>query len=119
MHDHSAVLEKLRRDMPGGDVLGSLTGLFKVFGDNTRVRILLALSEGELCVCAIGEYLGMNQSAVSHQLKVLKDSRLIKSRREGRTIYYSLADSHVQSIITQGFEHVLEDLDGAEEREDV
>ena len=111
MHDHSVALAHLRACMPDSDTLMRLTGLFKVFGDATRVRILLALSEGELCVCAIGDYLGMDQSAVSHQLKVLKNSRLIKSRREGRTIYYSLADTHVQSIITQGFEHVTEDCE--------
>lgn len=85
-----------------------LADLFKVFGDPTRVRILYALSCQELCVCDIAEALGMTQSAISHQLRVLKQSRLVKYRREGKTIYYSLADSHVQTILAQGMEHVME-----------
>ena len=81
------------------------------FGDTTRVRILYALFESELCVCAISELLSMTQSATSHQLKVLKDSKLVGSRREGKTIYYFLADNHVSSIIDQGFEHITEGND--------
>ena len=109
MHDHSAMLERMRTLTPDEETLGRLTRLFKVFGDPTRVRILYALSRGEMCVCAIGEYLDMEQSAVSHQMKVLKDTRLVKSRREGKTVYYALADDHVQSIIFQGYEHVCEE----------
>ena len=111
MHDHSALLEKMRSHAPDEGKILALAGLFKVFGDPTRVRILYALSESEMCVCAIGEYLGMDQSAVSHQLKVLKQNRLVKNRREGKTIYYSLADRHVQGIITQGYEHVTEETE--------
>ncbi len=111
MHDHSALLEKMRAHAPDEGNILSLAGLFKVFGDPTRVRILYALSAGEMCVCAIGEYLEMDQSAVSHQLKVLKQHRLVKNRREGKTIYYSLADRHVFSIITQGWEHVTEETE--------
>ena len=109
MHDHRATLERMRSLTPDEETLSRLTRLFRVFGDPTRMRILYALSRGEMRVCAIGEYLGMEQSAVSHQMKVLKDTYLVKSRREGKTVYYALADDHVQSIVCQGYEHVCED----------
>ena len=86
-----------------------LTELFKVFGDSTRIRILYALFDEELCVGDIAVKLNMTQSAISHQLKILKQSRLIKNRRDGKTIFYSLADDHVRSIIGQGLEHVEEE----------
>lgn len=88
--------------------LYDLAELFKVFGDSTRIRILFALFEEELCVCDIATRLTMTQSAISHQLKILKQSKLIKSRREGKLIYYSLADDHVRTMIYQGLEHVEE-----------
>lgn len=82
--------------------------MFKVFGDPTRIRILYALSAGELCVCDIASVLNMTQSAISHQLRVLKQIKLVKFRRDGKTVYYSLADTHVETILSQGLEHVQE-----------
>ena len=108
MHDHSAILKKVSEHEAGEAVLRHMSDLFKVFGDYTRMRILFALSQSEMCVCALCEYLNMDQSAVSHQLRVLKDNRLVAGRREGKTVYYRLSDSHVGSIISQGFEHVTE-----------
>ncbi len=108
MHNHSAILNKVSEHEAGENVLESMSRLFKVFGDHTRMRILYALSQSEMCVCALCEYLNMDQSAVSHQLKVLRDNRLVAGRREGKTVYYRLSDSHVESIIAQGFEHVTE-----------
>ncbi len=90
------------------DNLYRLADLFKIFGDPTRIRILHALSGQELCVCDIADTLGMTQSAISHQLRVLKQIQLVKYRRDGKTIYYSLADSHVYTILAQGLEHVME-----------
>ena len=90
------------------ETLFSLANLFKVFSDPTRVRILYALLSQERCVQEIADALDMNQSAISHQLRVLKQSALVKYRREGKTIYYSLADDHVSTIMAQGLEHVLE-----------
>ena len=90
------------------DTLYDLAELFKYFGDSTRIRILYALFEGELCVNDISEKLGMTISAVSHQLKFLKAGKLISSRRDGKSVYYSLADDHVRSIINLGLEHVSE-----------
>lgn len=95
-------------DLPGEDNLYRLADLFKVFGDPTRIRILYALACQELCVCDIAKTLQMTQSAISHQLRVLKQMHLVKYRREGKTIYYSLADSHVQIMLAQGLEHVME-----------
>lgn len=107
-HNHEELLNVLEGKMPSAALLSGLASLFKVFGDNTRMRILFALFEEELCVCAIAEMLDMEQSAVSHQLRVLKDNCLVNSRREGKTVYYSLADDHVRTIIGQGFEHLTE-----------
>ena len=90
------------------DDLYQLADLFKVFGDPTRLRILYTLSDGELCVCDIADSLSMTQSAISHQLRILKQSALVKFRRDGKTIYYSLADDHVATIMAQGLEHVCE-----------
>ncbi len=105
---HNEVVEKVSSQMPPDEILYDLAELFKVFGDSTRVKIICALFESEMCVCDIAQVLGMNQSAISHQLRVLKQSRLVKYRREGKTVYYSLADSHVQAIFNQGFEHITE-----------
>ena len=105
---HEDIVEKVRREMPGEDTLYDLTELFRIFGDSTRVRILYVLFEAEMCVCDIAALLGMTQSAISHQLRALKNVRLVKSRREGKTVFYSLADDHVKTIIDQGLEHVRE-----------
>ena len=107
-HDHTAILQTVRQELPPGEMICDLSDLFKVFGDTTRMRILYSLFESELCVCAIAELLGMTQSAISHQLKVLRENKLVASRREGKTIYYFLADDHVRTIIGQGFEHLTE-----------
>ena len=94
---------------PRDETLYDLAELFKIFGDSTRVKILYALLESELCVCDIAKLMDVSQSAVSHQLRVLKASKLVKFRREGKTIYYSLADNHVVSILNQGMEHIEEE----------
>lgn len=90
------------------DKIEALAEFYKVFGDATRIKILLTLYEKELCVCDIATELNMTQSAISHQLKVLKQMKLVKNRREGKSIIYSLADSHVSTIIAQGREHIEE-----------
>ena len=94
--------------MPDEDELYDLAEIFKVFGDSTRIKILYVLFESEMCVCDIAQLLNMNQSAISHQLKILKQNRLVKSRREGKAVFYSLADGHVRTIINQGLEHIEE-----------
>lgn len=104
-HEHHVHMENLI----SGNYLYSLADLFKIFGDPTRIRILHALSARELCVCDIAEALKMTQSAISHQLRILKQSHLVKFRREGKTVYYSLADNHVHTILAQGLEHVMEE----------
>lgn len=105
---HKDLLKKVNDDMPDEDMLYDLAELFKVFGDSTRIRILYVLFEAEVCVCDIAECLNMTQSAISHQLKILKQSKLIKARREGKQVFYSLADDHVRTIIGMGLEHVEE-----------
>ncbi len=107
-HNHEKTLAAVREQMPPDELLCNLGEFFKVFGDPTRIKILYSLFESELCVCAIAELLGMTQSAISHQLKVLKDAKLVRSRREGKTVYYSLADDHVSLIIGQGYNHITE-----------
>ena len=107
-HDHSEILLEVTEKLPTEKTLGMLAKLFKLFGDETRIKILYSLFESELCVCAISELLGMSQSAISHQLKVLKDGNLVGNRRDGKTIYYYLADDHVRTIIGQGYEHLTE-----------
>ena len=94
--------------MPEDEILYDLAELYKIFGDSTRIKILYVLLEAEMCVCDIALLLGMSQSAISHQLRVLKQSKLVKYRREGKTVFYSLADDHVRTIISQGMEHVAE-----------
>ena len=108
VHSHKGVVLKVSREMPDDDVLYDLAELFKVFGDSTRIRILFALFEEEMCVCDIAESLNMTQSAISHQLKILKQSKLVGSRREGKQIIYFLADDHVRTIIDQGINHIEE-----------
>ena len=98
----------LSDEAPTEEELYDLAELFKVFGDSTRIKILSALSGGELCVCDISKAVGMTNSAVSHQLKILKNAELVSFRREGKTVFYSLADGHVNTILKQGLEHVNE-----------
>ena len=105
---HEKTVQKVLGEMPDDETLYDLAELFKVFGDSTRVKILYALFESELCVCDIAQLLGLTQSAVSHQLRVLKASRLVKPRRDGKTVFYSLADDHVRKIIAQGMDHIME-----------
>ena len=109
MHDHSALVKHMVETAPDEGTLKNLSSLFKVFGDLTRMRILYALWESEMCVCALAEYLGMTQSAVSHQLKVLRQNNLVGTRREGKTVFYHLADEHVRTIVAQGWEHLTEE----------
>ena len=105
---HEELLQKVNAQMPNEEELYDLAELFKVFGDSTRIRILFVLFEAEVCVCDLAEALHMTQSAVSHQLKILKQARLVNSRREGKSVFYSLADDHVRTMIGQGLEHIEE-----------
>lgn len=102
------LLREVDAQMPDEEVLYDLAELYKIFGDSTRIKILYALFEAELCVCDIAQVLDMTQSAISHQLRLLKASKLVKFRREGKTIFYSLADEHVRTIIDMGMEHLCE-----------
>lgn len=106
---HEELLKAVNENMPDEEELYDLAELFKVFGDSSRIRILFVLFEAEVCVCDLAAALNMTQSAVSHQLKILKQNKLVKSRREGKSIFYSLADGHVRTIIDQGREHIEED----------
>lgn len=108
VHNHSDVVNEVRSLLPDNNLLCDLGDLFKVFGDTTRIKIMFALFESELCVCAIAELLGMEQSAISHQLKILKNAKLVNFRRDGKTNIYFLADDHVRTIIGQGFDHLTE-----------
>lgn len=105
---HQDTIDKVTAEMPPDETLYDLAELFKVFGDSTRIKILYALFEAELCVCDIAHLLGLTQTAVSHQLRVLKNNKLVRFRREGKTVFYSLADEHVRRIIGQGMEHIEE-----------
>ena len=108
MHVHDDMVKKVMDAMPEGEALQNLAEFFRVFGDSTRIRILYALSQSELCVCDIANLLGMGQSAISHQLRILRAAKLVDFRREGKTVFYSLADDHVCRILNQGLEHVEE-----------
>lgn len=105
---HEDLLKNVSRTMPDETEPYDLAELFKVFGDSTRIRILFVLFETEVCVCDIAQALNMTQSAISHQLRLLKQNKLVKSRRDGKSIFYSLADGHVRTIIAQGREHIEE-----------
>ena len=107
-HVHQEIVDKVERTMPEDEILYDLAELFKIFGDSTRIKILYVLFESEMCVCDIAKLLGMTQSAISHQLRALKQSKLVKYRREGKTVFYSLADGHVRTILGQGMEHIAE-----------
>ncbi|MBC3938463.1 transcriptional regulator [Anaerotruncus massiliensis (ex Liu et al. 2021)] len=108
IHAHEDIVNAVNAQMPDEEILYDLAELFKVFGDSTRIKILYVLFESEMCVCDIAQLLNMNQSAISHQLRVLKQSKLVKYRRDGKTVFYSLADGHVRTILGQGMEHVAE-----------
>lgn len=108
MEVHEELLKIVDETMPEETELYDLAELFKVFGDSTRIRILFVLFEAEVCVCDLVQVLNMTQSAISHQLRILKQNKLVKSRREGKSIFYSLADDHVRTIIDQGREHIEE-----------
>ena len=105
---HENIIESVRQKMPQEEKLYDLAELFKVFGDTTRVKIISALFEAEMCVCDIAELLSMTQSAISHQLRVLRQARLVKHRKEGKVVFYSLDDEHIKTIFNQGLEHILE-----------
>lgn len=105
---HDDIVEQVKGGMPDDELFYELADLFKVFGDSTRVKILWALENAEMCVCDISAVLNMSQSAVSHQLRVLKQSNLVKNRREGKSIFYSLSDDHVKLIMEQGLDHINE-----------
>ena len=108
IHVHESIVSQVEQNMPDEEILYDLAELFKIFGDSTRIKILYVLFESEMCVCDIAQLLGMTQSAISHQLRSLKQSKLVKYRREGKTVFYSLSDSHVRTILDQGIEHVSE-----------
>ncbi|HAH78889.1 MAG TPA: transcriptional regulator [Ruminococcaceae bacterium] len=105
---HEDVVRRVRAHLPDEENLLDLADLFKVFGDSTRVKILCALFKSEMCVCDIAALLGMTKSAISHQLRILKQAKLIKNRRDGKVVYYSLDDEHVKNIFDQGLAHVSE-----------
>lgn len=105
---HEDVVEKVKSQLPPDEILYDLAELFKVFGDTTRIRILYALFESELCVNDMAQLLELSQTAVSHQLRVLKNNKLVRFRKEGKIVFYSLSDDHVRSIIEMGMEHVEE-----------
>ena len=105
---HEDIVKKVKQTFPKDEMMFDLADFYKIFGDTTRVKILYALDKSELCVCDISALLGMSLSAVSHQLKILRDSNLVKTRREGKVVYYSLSDDHVKEIIECGMEHISE-----------
>ncbi len=108
MHVHEEIVEKVQSEMPEEELLYDLAELYKVFGDTTRIKILYVLFEQEMCVCDIAQILNMTMSAISHQLRVLKQAGLVKYRREGKAVFYALADDHVRTIIGMGMEHIEE-----------
>lgn len=108
LHAHEELIARVNDNMPDEMMLYELAELYKIFGDSTRIKILYVLFESEMCVCDIAQLLGISQSAVSHHLRVLKQSKLVKFRKEGKSVIYSLTDDHVRTIIDQGLEHVCE-----------
>ena len=109
---HEDVLARVREKMPAEEPVYEVSELFKVFGDSTRARIICALNIEEMCVCDLSALLNMTQSAISHQLRLLKVSRIVKSRKQGRVVYYSLDDAHIGQIFAMAFDHVMEELEG-------
>lgn len=108
LHSHTEVIDSVTAEMPEDEILYDLAELYKVFGDSTRIKILYVLFESDMCVCDIAQLLNMGQSAISHQLRVLKQAQLVKFRRDGKQVIYSLADDHVRTIIDNGMEHIME-----------
>ena len=107
-HVHKDLVSKVQEILPEEEELYDLADFFKVFADSTRIRILYVLLCSETCVCDIAQLLGMTQPAISHQLRMLKDMNLVRARRDGKTVFYSLADGHIASILSQGMEHIRE-----------
>lgn len=110
IHLHEELVRQIEDGMPKEETTRALADFFKVFGDVTRIKILCVLFQTELCVCDLAQIVGMTQSAVSHQLRILKQMKLVKNRREGKTVFYFLADGHIQRILQQGMEHIKESL---------
>ncbi len=108
MHVHEEIVHKVEKVMPDEQELVDLSEFFKIFGDSTRIKILYVLSQSEMCVCDIATLLQMGQSAISHQLRILKQMRLVKFRRDGKTVFYSLSDDQNQTLLAQGMEHINE-----------
>lgn len=106
---HKEVIDRVKKKMPSDELLGDLSDFFKVIGDGTRIKILWALDESEMCVCDIANVLNMTKSAVSHQLRALRDAKLVKFRKSGKEVFYSLADNHVREIFEQGLVHITEE----------
>lgn len=109
MHVHEDIVEKVNQQMPEEDKLYDLADFFKVFADSTRIKMLYVLMCSEMCVCDLAMTLHMTQSAISHQLRTLKQMNLVRNRREGKTVFYSLADGHIKTILSQGLDHIEED----------
>lgn len=105
---HQNIIDEVRPKLPDEEILYDLAELFKVFGDSTRIKIICALFESEMCVCDIANLLNMTQSAISHQLRVLKTNKLVKNRKVGKVVYYSLDDEHIKHIFDQGLAHITE-----------
>lgn len=105
---HEDIVKCVKEHLPDEELLYNLADFFKVFADSTRIKILYVLSQSEMCVCDIAQLLNVTQSAVSHQLRTLKQMQLVKARRDGKTVFYSLADDHIQTILRQGMEHISE-----------
>ena len=108
IHIHEDIVKEVIEELPEEEELCDLADFFKIFADTTRIKILYVLSKHEMCVCDISQLLKTSQSAISHQLRTLKQMKLVKNRREGKTIFYSLSDDHIKSIISQGLEHINE-----------
>lgn len=115
---HNETIERVSAQMAKEETLYDLAELFKVFGDTTRIRIICALISSEMCVCDIATLLGMTQSAISHQLRVLKQARLVRPRKEGKVVFYALDDNHVEAIFQQGLAHALESYGHQEVRDE-
>ena len=108
LHAHSDLIDRVNENMPDEEILYEIAELYKIFGDSTRIKILYVLFEAEMCVNDIAQLLNISTSAISHQLRILKQAQLVKFRREGKTIFYSLSDDHVRTILNQGMEHICE-----------
>lgn len=107
-HIHEEVVDKVKAILPNEELLYDLADFYKVFADSTRIKILYALLQSEMCVCDLAQLLSASQSAISHQLRMLKQMKLVKYRKEGKQVFYSLSDDHIENILNQGFEHILE-----------